>query len=96
MSKHEHYPCTPEQGLELYEDLRDFAGLTHDAAVETVGFEASRQVWSCEDTGPVMAFMTASSGHAYPFSQEADMEIYQRGAGIGAEAGSTQKETQHV
>jgi hypothetical protein len=86
ITDHEHYPSTSEEGFELYEDLRDFGGLSHEQAVETVGFEASRQVWGCEDMGAVMAYIIADSNHAYPFTgiSDVDLDTYRRGAVLGS------------
>src|SRR5436853_7778560 len=64
---HEHYPYNPEQAQELYEDLIDYSGLTHEQALETVGYAASRELWSCDIAGPLWKMLMVGEWyHAYP------------------------------
>lgn len=82
--EHQHYPISNEDRFDLYEDLRDFAGLTHDQAVETVGYAVSREFWGCTDTGPLAAFLIVHD--PAPFLTAHDQDLYQNGAIIGYES----------
>ena len=84
--EHEHYPATKEDAIELYDDLRDHAGLGHLAAIETVDYETSRQVWGCEDRGPLTAFIVMSEQNLHPIDnpQPEEADAYAVGANIGS------------
>ena len=91
---HSHYPVSAEERIELYEDLRDFAGLSHINAVETVGFEVSRQVWGCDQTGPLAAFLITSDPS--PFTSKRDVSKFLEGAGLGAKVVTAELGVQNV
>ena len=82
ISDHSHYPVTNDDRAELYDDLRTFGGLTHDQAVETVGYAVAREAWGCEQTGPLAAFLIASE---YAPFESFDASAFEQGATIGAQ-----------
>lgn len=78
---HDHYPVNRDELREFYDDLREQARLSHDQAVETIGYAVDMDLAGCDRTGVFGKYLTHRAiMDSFPQGQDAD--LYENGANI--------------